>query len=357
MTSDWQTHAEKTDYRQTANYADTIAFARQLAGASPAIEYRSFGHSGQGRELPLLIASETQTFTPEDARAQGKAVVLIQGCIHSGEPDGKDAGFALLRDIAITKTAAGILENVVLLFIPLYNTDGHERSTPYNRINQNGPESMGWRTTSTYQNLNRDYAAAIRRLHDTGVMINGSFVFGMDDDDDTVFDRTVEWAIEQGIETATFHILTPYPGTALYQRMQAQGRMTSNDWDMFDTRHVVFMPAKMTPAALESGYWRAYNDFYKWGSIFRGAWAKPRLKERLRHVAYAGGWKKFEPLWDWVIRAKRVTSLLPMLEAVLTGFGSHPSVPVADQAPNAVSDLQNHVATRDRRSLVVLQQG
>jgi zinc carboxypeptidase len=155
-----QTHAETTNYRQTPNYADTIAFAKDLANASPAIEYRGFGHSGQGRELPLLIASETQTFTPEAARAAGKAVVLIQACIHSGEPDGKDAGFALLRDIAITKTAAGILENVVLLFIPIYNTDGHERSTPYNRINQNGPESMGWRTTSTYQNLNRDYMKA-----------------------------------------------------------------------------------------------------------------------------------------------------------------------------------------------------
>ena len=155
-----QTHAEQTNYRQTPNYADTIAFAKDLAAASPAIEYRGFGHSGQGRELPLLIASETQTFTPDAAREQGKAVVLIQACIHSGEPDGKDAGFALLRDIAITKTAAGILENVVLLFIPIYNTDGHERSTPFNRINQNGPESMGWRTTSTYQNLNRDYMKA-----------------------------------------------------------------------------------------------------------------------------------------------------------------------------------------------------
>lgn len=155
-----QTHAEKTNYRQTPNYADTIAFAKELADASPAIEYRGFGHSGQGRELPLLIASETQTFTPEAARAAGKAVVLIQACIHSGEPDGKDAGFALLRDIAISKTAAGILNNVVLLFMPIYNTDGHERSTPFNRINQNGPESMGWRTTSTYQNLNRDYMKA-----------------------------------------------------------------------------------------------------------------------------------------------------------------------------------------------------
>ncbi|HEY0729471.1 MAG TPA: M14 family metallopeptidase [Pyrinomonadaceae bacterium] len=155
-----QTHAEQTNYRQTPNYADTIAFAKQLADATPAIEYRGFGHSSQGRELPLLIASETQTFTPEAARAASKAVVLIQACIHSGEPDGKDAGFALLRDIAITKTAAGILNNVVLLFMPIYNTDGHERSTPFNRINQNGPESMGWRTTSTYQNLNRDYMKA-----------------------------------------------------------------------------------------------------------------------------------------------------------------------------------------------------
>lgn len=160
MTPEWLTHAELTNYNETPNYAETIAYARRLADASPAIEYRGFGYSGQGRELPLLIASETGTFTPEAAQAQGKAVVLIQACIHAGEPDGKDAGFALLRDIAITKTAAGLLENVVLLFIPIYNTDGHERSSPYNRINQNGPKDMGWRTTSTYQNLNRDYMKA-----------------------------------------------------------------------------------------------------------------------------------------------------------------------------------------------------
>ena len=176
-----------------------------------------------------------------------------------------------------------------------------------------------------YQNLDRDYTAAIRRLHDAGVMINGSFVFGMDGDDETVFDRTVEWAVKQGIETATFHILTPYPGTALYQRMLAQQRMISDDWDLFDTRHVVFKPARMSPETLEAGYWRAYREFYKWGAIWKGASAKAVLKERFRHVAYAGGWKKFEALWDWVIRAKRVTALLPMLEAVLTGFGTHPA--------------------------------
>lgn len=160
MSTNWRTHAEITDYRETPNYEDTIDYARRLAHASSAIEYRSFGRSGQGRELPLLIASETGAFTPEAARAQGKAVVLIQACIHAGEPDGKDAGFALLRDIAITKTAAGLLTNVVLLFIPIYNTDGHERASPYTRINQNGPAEMGWRATSTNQNLNRDYMKA-----------------------------------------------------------------------------------------------------------------------------------------------------------------------------------------------------
>ena len=157
---EWQTYAEKTGYNETPNYADTVTYAKRLAESSPAIEFRSFGLSGQHRELPLLIASESGVFTPESAKEQGKAVVLIQACIHAGEPDGKDAGFALLRDIAITKTAAGLLENVVLLFIPIYNTDGHERSSRYNRINQNGPATMGWRTTATYQNLNRDYMKA-----------------------------------------------------------------------------------------------------------------------------------------------------------------------------------------------------
>src|SRR6185369_16929325 len=157
---EWQTHAEKTGYDETPTYEQTIAFCEQLANASSAIRFVSFGKSGQGRKLPLIIASESGVFDPQQAKSRGKAIVLIQACIHSGEPDGKDAGFALLRDIAITKTDAGILNNVVLLFVPIYNADGHERSSPYNRINQNGPTDMGWRTTSTYQNLNRDYMKA-----------------------------------------------------------------------------------------------------------------------------------------------------------------------------------------------------
>jgi radical SAM superfamily enzyme YgiQ (UPF0313 family) len=183
------------------------------------------------------------------------------------------------------------------------------------------------RSQHKYQNLDRHDqlpagAAAIRRLHDLGVMVNASFVFGMDGDDEGVFERTVEWAVQQGVETATFHILTPYPGTALHDRMQAEGRITHQDWDLYDTRHAVFRPQLMSAETLEAGYWRAYDDFYRWGSILRGAWSKPELVGKLRHLAYAAGWKKFEPVWDWVIRAKRVGHFLPFLEAVLEGFGS-----------------------------------
>jgi radical SAM superfamily enzyme YgiQ (UPF0313 family) len=172
-----------------------------------------------------------------------------------------------------------------------------------------------------YQNLSRDYGAAVRRLHDLGVMVNGSFVFGMDEDDPSVFERTVEWAVEQGIETATFHILTPYPGTALYRRMESEGRLLHRDWDLYDTRHVVFRTRGMSAEDLESGYWRAYRDFYRWGSILRGAMSKDHATSRLRHFAYAAGWKKFEPLWDWAIRTRQVLRMRPVLEQILRGFG------------------------------------
>src|SRR5712691_5428845 len=172
-----------------------------------------------------------------------------------------------------------------------------------------------------YQNLRRDYGEAIRRLHDLGVMINGSFVFGMDADDSSVFERTVEWAIDQGIETATFHILTPYPGTALYSRIAGQGRITIHDWDQYDTRHAVFRPAQMSADELEQGYRRAYRDFYKWASIMRGASAHGNVTAGLRHLAYAAGWKKFEPCWDLVIRARRAGMMLPLLETILSEFG------------------------------------
>ncbi len=158
--AEWLTHAEQTDYRETPRYEATIDYCKRLDAASPWIRFETFGKSGQGRDLPLLIAAQDEALDPATAKRAGKPVILIQACIHAGEPDGKDAGLALLRDIAVTRTCPEILENIVVLFIPIYNTDGHERVSPYNRINQNGPAEMGWRTTSSYQNLNRDYMKA-----------------------------------------------------------------------------------------------------------------------------------------------------------------------------------------------------
>jgi radical SAM superfamily enzyme YgiQ (UPF0313 family) len=179
------------------------------------------------------------------------------------------------------------------------------------------------------QNIGRDYAAVARRLHEAGVMVNASFVFGMDDDGPDVFSRTVDWAVGQGIETATFHIMTPYPGTTLYQRMQAEGRILHTDWDRYDTRHVVYRPARLTATELTDGYWRAYRDFYRWSAIWRGAGSKPGGRDRLRHLAYAGGWKKLSPLWHTLIRARQVSRALPFLESLLGSFGARRPGPPA----------------------------
>ena len=173
-------------------------------------------------------------------------------------------------------------------------------------------------TSNKRQNLGRDYAAVARRLHDLGIMINGSFVFGMDDDDHDVFARTVDWAIEHGVTTATFHIQTPYPGTRLFARTEAAGRLLTRDWNLYDTRTVVYRPAKLTPERLKAGYDWAYREFYRWSSILPGALAHGTLKHQAKHFLYAAGWKKFEPLWDMVIRARRLAMMTPMLEAVLS---------------------------------------
>src|SRR5215510_7145533 len=143
------------------------------------------------------------------------------------------------------------------------------------------------RRSGKRQNLGRDYTAVTRRLHSLGIMINGSFVFGMDDDDEGVFRRTVDWAIENGVTTATFHVQTPYPGTGLHARLSAQNRIVTNDWDLYDTRHVVFRPARLTPQALKDGYDRAYEDFYRWSAIARASFTHGTFKHQLKHFAYA----------------------------------------------------------------------
>jgi radical SAM superfamily enzyme YgiQ (UPF0313 family) len=189
--------------------------------------------------------------------------------------------------------------------------------------------SENLRASNKKQNLARDYEAVARRLSSLGIMINGSFVFGMDEDGEDVFDHTVDWAVRNGITTSTFHIQTPYPGTRLHAALAAQGRITCYDWDRYDTRHVVYRPARLTPEQLKDGYDRAYREFYGWRNIASASLVHDSAKHRAKHFFYAAGWKKFEPLWDAVIKTRRLKSMTPLLEGVLSKVTSvrRPSAP------------------------------
>lgn len=175
------------------------------------------------------------------------------------------------------------------------------------------------------QNLEKDYTAAINRLHDLGIMINGSFVFGLDEDDKDVFSETVDWAVRNAITTATFHILTPYPGTRLYETMEKEGRILTNNWDLYDTRHVVYRTAKLSAAELEYGYNKAYDDFYSWSNIYKASMQHEQLKHKLKHFFYTSGWKKFEPVWNFMIKTGQLELMMPLLESVLAKVRSKPS--------------------------------
>ena len=167
------------------------------------------------------------------------------------------------------------------------------------------------------QNLEKDYVKAVNRLHSLGIMINGSFVFGLDDDDKDVFKRTVEWGVKNSITTSTYHVLTPYPGTELFKNMERQGRILTKNWDLYDTRKVVYQTVGMTAEELEAGYWWAYKEFYSWSNIFKGSINHQAHTHKLKHFAYAGGWKKFESVWNFLIKTKNLNNTLPVLESVL----------------------------------------
>ena len=158
---EWATPAEKSCYATTPGYEETSAYLKRIAEAAPLqVRVESFGRTGQGRSLDIVIASGDGVFDPTAIRAAKRPVVLVQNAIHAGEMDGKDACLALLRDMVISKSKAALLARAVFVFIPIYNADGHENKSRFNRINQDGPAEMGWRGNGTNLNLNRDYLKA-----------------------------------------------------------------------------------------------------------------------------------------------------------------------------------------------------
>ena len=159
---DWLTKAERTNYRETDPYPETMAYARHLAEASPFVHVERIGVSPEGREVVALIVSLDKAFTPEAARATGKEIVLVNCCIHPGECEGKDASLALIRDLVVhgEYQTNGLLDHAILIVIPIMSVDGYARFGPYHRMNQNGPAEMGWRVSAQNYNLNRDWMKA-----------------------------------------------------------------------------------------------------------------------------------------------------------------------------------------------------
>lgn len=149
-------------------------------------------------------------------------------------------------------------------------------------------------------NAATDYGEACRRFHDAGIMINGSFVFGFDHDGPDVFDRTLEFADRNKILTASFHILTPLPGTPVFSRLDAEGRLLHRNWTLYDTNHAVFRPQRMTPEQLEEGYRRTKRGFASCASILRRSLGLPGA---LKRIAYNVAWSRVDPLWVAIIRA------------------------------------------------------
>lgn len=155
------TVAERSGFLKTGRYEEVVVLCDAFAKAYPdAVRCIDFGTSPEGRPMKALVASTSGVLDAATARKRGLPVVLIQGGIHAGEIDGKDAGFLALREILEGKAAKGALDKLVWVFVPVFSVDGHERFGAWNRPNQRGPEEMGWRTTAQGYNLNRDYVKA-----------------------------------------------------------------------------------------------------------------------------------------------------------------------------------------------------
>ncbi|HEY3861351.1 MAG TPA: radical SAM protein [Verrucomicrobiae bacterium] len=146
-----------------------------------------------------------------------------------------------------------------------------------------------------------DYARRVGIFHANGIQVNGSFVLGFDDDRKECFSRFAQWIEENRLECATFHILTPYPGTPLFHDMERQGRLLHKNWSFYDTAHVVFQPRHMTPDELQQGYQWLYHRLFSHASIWRRRPHDPRAI--LPYLAMSYLYKKSNFLWHTLIRS------------------------------------------------------
>jgi murein tripeptide amidase MpaA len=227
----WRTVAEKTDFSETGDYEEAAEFHRRLAAASRFARLVEIGRTSEGRPLYVLIASRDRAFTPAAARRTGKPVVLIQNGIHAGENGGKDAAMLLLRDLLVTRRLKRLLDSVIVLSIPVFNPDGHERASPWNRINENGPRQMGFRVTARRLNLNRDYLKADAPEMRAWLRMYTAWLPDLlvdnhvTDGGDVQYDLTVASHTEQDIAPPVGRWVKEQFLPGLFRRLEAQGHV------------------------------------------------------------------------------------------------------------------------------------
>ncbi len=230
---DLLTTGEKTQWQQTARYDEAVRIMRRLAALSPQVKVIQFGTTSQGRAMYAMIVSSDKAFTPAAAAKTNKAVILIQSGIHSGEIEGKDTALMLVRDMVITKTRAAWLKNAIFLVIPVFNIDGHENRSPFNRANQNGPDITGTRAQAQELNLNRDYIkAATPEMHGFLALYHAwmpDFMFDnhVTDGADYQYDVTWDMAHHEDVGAPTGAWINSRYIPEINKRMEASGHLVS----------------------------------------------------------------------------------------------------------------------------------
>jgi hypothetical protein len=263
------THAERTGFTETGRFVEVEALCAAFPKAFPGrVRCERFGVTPLGRPMLALVASADGTLTPEAAVKRSRPVLFLQGGIHAGEIDGKDAGFWLLRDVLEGRVARGALAKVTLVFVPVFNVDGHERFGPNHRPNQVGPKEMGWRVTSQNLNLNRDYAKAdapemqamLRLLQRWDPILSADLHVT----DGAKFQHDVSITFEPSTHGPEgLRALGGALRDALFARLEAKGHLPVNFYPSFNKEDD---PASgfsygWPPPRFSNAYWAAHNRF------------------------------------------------------------------------------------------------
>ncbi|MBX7114046.1 MAG: M14 family metallopeptidase [Myxococcaceae bacterium] len=263
------TQGERSGYVETGRYDEVLSLCDAFPQRYPGrVKCEKFGTTPEGRPMVALIASDDGALGDAAVRSKKRPVVYLQGGIHAGEIDGKDAGFWLLRDLLDRKVGPGWLKAITVVFVPVLNVDGHERFGPHNRPNQVGPKEMGFRTTSQNFNLNRDWlkADAPETQAVLGLLNRYEPVLFLDlhVTDGAKFQHDISIMLEpQRVGPSTLMGLGRATSTEVLSEMTAKGHLPLDFYPSFDDYNdpASGFSRHMAPPRFANAYWAYRNRF------------------------------------------------------------------------------------------------